>query len=199
MQSRKLTDLTSFKHLALVTAILLSATAFGGELAPTIDTFDNAANNSLGYQRQLITDTVAGGSSTATQTLANGVVTLKGEIVPARGQLGWVSYVVPLDAQGGAQDASAFEGVLLRVKLNKGNLSVSVNSTEVTNFDYHAAPIAVIQDGEFHTLKVPFNSLKRAWSEQTVLNPETVNGISIVAYAVQQDSFDFALDSISFY
>ena len=199
MQSRKLTDLTSFKHLALVTAILLSATAFGGELAPTIDTFDNAANNSLGYQRQLITDTVAGGSSTATQTLANGVVRLKGEIVPARGQLGWVSYVVPLDAQGGAQDASAFEGVLLRVKLNKGNLSVSVNSTEVTNFDYHAAPIAVIQDGEFHTLKVPFNSLKRAWSEQTVLNPETVNGISIVAYAVQQDSFDFALDSISFY
>lgn len=195
----KPTKVTMLKKLTFMATVVCASSAFAAPLAPQIDTFDDAANNHLNLPRQLLTDAVMGGGSTATQSIEKGVVTLEGEIVPARGQLGWVSYVLPLDAEGGAQDASPYEGVLLRVKLTKGNLSVSVNSAEVTNFDYHAAPITVTQDGEFHEVKVPFASLKRAWSEQTPLNPESVNGISIVAYAVQPERFDVSLDSVSFY
>ncbi|WP_232301209.1 CIA30 family protein [Gilvimarinus agarilyticus] len=192
-------NVTILKKLTFMAAVVCASSAFAAPLAPHVDTFDDVANNQLNLPRQLLTDAVMGGGSSATQSVERGVVTLQGEIVPARGQLGWVSYVLPLDIEGGAQDASPYEGVVLRVKLTKGNLSVSVNSTEVTNFDYHAAPITVTQDGEFHEVKVPFASLKRAWSEQAPLNPKTVNGISIVAYAVQPEPFDVSLDSVSFY
>jgi hypothetical protein len=69
----------------------------------------------------------------------------------------------------------------------------------VTNYDYHAAPIAVAADGKFHEVKIPFESMKRAWSEQTPLNTATLNSLSIVAFSLQPASFDFELDEVSFY
>lgn len=189
----------SFKHLALAAVLAVSGFALGDSLPVLIDSFDGTENNSLGLQRQLMTDSVAGGGSTATYSVVAGAASVKGDITPARGQLGWVSFVLPLDEAGHPQNADSYEGVLLTVKLHKGNLSVSVNSTDVTNFDYHAAPITVTTDGEFHHVKVPFTALKRAWSEQTPLNAAAINGISIVAYAVKPESFEFALDEIRFY
>ncbi len=81
----------------------------------------------------------------------------KGDIIPARGQPGWASTVLLLDPQGLPQDASAYDGIVLRVRLNKGNLSISANSSEITNFDYHAAPLICPSDGEFHEVKIPFS------------------------------------------
>ncbi|MDO3384779.1 CIA30 family protein [Gilvimarinus sp. SDUM040013] len=199
MKSPKPLSFVALKSVALATALVLSGSVFADALPPLVDSFDDATNNDLGLPRQLMTDSVAGGQSTATHSVDAGVVVVKGDITPARGQLGWASFVLPLDGQGQPQDADAYEGVLLKVKLNKGNLSVSVNSTEVTNFDFHASPVTVTNDGEFHEVKVPFDSLKRAWSEQTPLNAATVNAISIVAYGVQPESFNFVLDEVSFY
>lgn len=199
MKLPQLIKTVAIKSAALSAALVLSTASFAGALPELVDSFDDATNNSLGFQRQLVTDAMAGGKSTATHSVEEGVAVVKGDITPARGQLGWASFVLPLDDQGRGQDADAYEGVLLKIKLTKGNLSVSVNSTEVTNFDFHAMPVTVTNDGEFHEVKVPFNSLKRAWSEPTPLNAETVNAISIVAYGVQPESFNFALDEVSFY
>ncbi|MDO6746709.1 CIA30 family protein [Gilvimarinus sp. 1_MG-2023] len=199
MHKHSLTKIASLKSIALAATLSLSGVAWGGTLPPVVDTFDKPENNSLGLPRQLITDSLAGGGSTAQHTIAEGVITVDGEITPARGQLGWVSLVLPLDVQGGSQNAQPYTGILLSVKLNKGVLSVTVNGSEIQNHDYHAAPVTVTNDGEFHQVKVPFESLKRAWSEQTPLNTGAINGISIVAYAMQPERFSFALDQVSFY
>ncbi|MDO3383677.1 CIA30 family protein [Gilvimarinus algae] len=199
MKARTLTPVAPIKSLALAALLTLSATALAEPLKPLVDDFATAGNNSLGLQRQYISDSVAGGASTMNHTLADGVLTVSGEIVPARGQLGWTSCALPLNAQGLAQNAAAYQGVLLRIKVSEGNVSLTVNSTEVTNFDYHAAPLAVPADGQFHEVKVPFSSLQRAWSEQIPLNPSTLNGLSIVAYSPQAAPFEYQLDEVRFY
>jgi len=164
-----------------------------------IDDFNDATNNSLGIARQFINDTMAGGNTTTEINVAEGVMRLKGEIDPPRGQPGWASSVFHLDPQGQPLDASEFDGIRLLVKINAGNISISANSIEVTNFDYHAAQVVVAADGKFHEIKIPFKSMKRAWSEQTSLNTKTINGLSIVAFALQKANFDFEVDEVSFY
>lgn len=199
MNPQKTGHLIVAKYLFLATLLSLSCTSMGGSLSPVIDDFSDATNNNLGIARQYLNDTLAGGSTTTTQEVAQGIITAKGEIIPPRGQPGWASIVLPLDPHSLPQDASTFEGVRLLIKINGGNVSISANSTEITNFDYHAAPITVTADGKFHEIKIPFTAMKRAWSEQTPLNTRTLNSLSIVAFGLQKSAFDFALDEVSFY
>lgn len=189
----------SSKHLSVLALLTFSSASFSGSLNPLIDDFSDATNNNLSIPRQFLNDTLAGGSTTTAQEVAKGIITAKGEIIPPRGQPGWASMILPLDSQSLPKDASAFEGVRLLIKINSGSMSISANSTEITNFDYHAAPIAVTADGKFHEVKVPFVTMKRAWSEQTPLNTKTINSLSIVAFGLQKSTFDFAVDEVSFY
>ncbi len=168
-------------------------------LASLVDDFSSPEVNSAGVARQFLSDSMAGGSTSMTPEVSDGILSVSGEIAPPRGQPGWASSVLILDPQGLPQDASQFEGVRLRIRINKGMLSVSVNSTDVTNFDYHAATIKAKADGEFHEVKIPFESMKRAWSEQTMLNTKTIQSLSIVAFDVQNGTYDFELDEVSFY
>jgi len=187
------------RHLSLVAILTFSSASFGGGLSPLIDDFSDATNNNLVIPRQFLNDTLAGGSTTTAQEVVQGIITAKGEIIPPRGQPGWASMILPLDSQSLPKDASAFEGVRLLIKINSGSMSISANSTEITNFDYHAAPIAVAADDKFHEVKIPFAAMKRAWSEQSPLNTKTINSLSIVAFGLQKSSFDFAVDEVSFY
>lgn len=189
-----------FRQCITATAfITFSGICFSGSLSPLVDDFNDAEKNSLGIQRQYMNDSVAGGSTTTKHSVSQGVLSVSGEIVPPRGQPGWASSVLLLEQQGLPQDISAFHGIRLLVKVNKGNLTISANSSEVTNFDYHSAPVAVAPDGKYHEVKIPFTSMKRAWSEQTKLNTKTLTGLSIVAYSLQADTFEFEVDEVSFY
>ena len=141
------------KTLTLAALFAFSGTSFGQSLSPLVDDFSDAKNNSLGIQRQFINDTVAGGKTTTQQSVSQGVISIKGKLDPARGQPGWASTVLPLGDQNQPQDASAFEGIRLLVKINSGSFTVSANSTKITNFDYHAAPIATTADVKFHEVK----------------------------------------------
>ena len=98
-----------------------------------IDDFSDAKNNSLGIARQFLNDTVAGGNTTTEINVDEGVIRLKGEIVPPRGQPGWASSIFLLDPQGQPSDASEFDGVRLLVKVNVGNISISANSKSFTS------------------------------------------------------------------
>lgn len=186
---------------ALVVATLIAAPGHdvAAGMSSLVDDFSNADVNSLGVERQFLNDTMTGGSTSMSPTVSGGVLSVSGEIAPPRGQPGWASSVLVLDPMGLPKDLSAFEGIRLLVKVNKGNLSVSANSTDVTNFDYHAAPVMAKPDGEFHEVKIPFKSMKRAWSEQTALNRKTIASLSIVAFDVQKAAYDFELDEVSFY
>lgn len=173
--------------------------AIAGTLDPTVDDFSDPNTNSLGIGRQYIDDTTAGGQTTTIHSVDGGILSAKGEILPPRGQPGWASAVLLLDPQGLPQNASAYEGIRLLVRINKGNLSISANSSEITNFDFHAAQVSRQSDDEFHEVKIPFTQMKRAWSEQTPLNTKTLTSISLVAFDLQKGSFDFEIDEVSFY
>ena len=187
------------QSLTAITLLAISGGALAEQLTPMVDDFSHSTENTLGQPRQFMNDTLSGGNTTAQQTIENGVLHVKGDIVPPRGQPGWASSVLPLAAMGVPQDASEYQGVRLLVRVNHGNLTLSANSTEITNFDYHAAPVIVTADGEFHEVKIPFEAMKRGWSEQVQLNTGTLNSLSIVAYSLQPDSFDFEVDEVSFY
>ncbi len=185
--------------LCSTSLLAFSSVSVAGSAIPLIDDFDNNTNNSLGLPRQFINDTMVGGSTQTKLDVENGVLRLSGEIVPPRGQPGWASTVLLLDGEGKPIDASNYTGIRMMVKINNGSISMSANSIEVDNFDYHSSVVMAPSDGEFHELKIPFDSLKRTWSEQTELNPQTINSISIVAFSVQKSTFDYEIDEISFY
>ena len=185
--------------LFAIAAMLLPVCAYANELPEMVDNFSHQSENSLGVQRQFMNDTVAGGSSESEVTVQGGKIHLTGNLIPPRGQPAWASSILLLDAQGKPMDASGYQGIRLKVKINQGLMSVSANSAKVENFDYHAAPVLLKADGEFHEVKLPFASMKRAWSEQTTLDASTLNSLSIVAYAMQQSAYDFVIDEIGFY
>ncbi|MBR9791979.1 MAG: hypothetical protein GYB58_09565 [Gammaproteobacteria bacterium] len=179
--------------------MLLPACVYAKELPELVDNFSHQSRNSLGVQRQFMNDTVAGGSSESEVTVRGGQMHLSGKLIPPRGQPAWASSILLFDAQGKPMDASGFEGIRLKVKISQGLMSVSANSAEVENFDYHAAPVLIKADNKFHEVKLPFTSLKRAWSEQTTLDASTLNSLSIVAFAMQPSTYDFVIDEIGFY
>lgn len=185
--------------LFAIAAMLLPVCAYANELPEMVDNFSHQSQNSLGVQRQFMNDTVAGGSSESEVTVQGGKIHLTGNLIPPRGQPAWASSILLLDAQGKPMDASGYQGIRLKVKINQGLMSVSANSAKVENFDYHAAPVLLKADGEFHEVKLPFASMKRTWSEQTTLDASTLNSLSIVAYAMQQSAYDFVIDEIGFY
>lgn len=183
---------------ALFLSIAGSASA-AGSLEKAVDDFSDAQRNNIGIERLFIDDTTAGGQTTPTYEITDGILSAKGEISPPRGQPGWASAILLLDPQGTPMDASQYEGIRLLVRVNKGILSISANSSEITNYDYHASTIARHADGAFHEVKIPFSSMKRAWSAQTKLNPSTLASISLVAFGMQKGTFDYEVDEISFY
>lgn len=189
-----------FLIVACSTSFLaVSGSSIAGPKNALIDDFSDNTNNSIGLPRQFMDDTMVGGATQTKLKVDSGVLHLSGEIVPPRGQPGWASTVLLLDGEGKPIDASQYKGIRMLVKINSGSLSVSANSTEVTNFDYHTSPVMAPSDGKFHEIDIPFDSLKRGWSEQTSLNTKTINSVSIVAFSLQKAPFDYQIDEVTFY
>jgi hypothetical protein len=199
MKTRSVRAFLRSPGFAVAAMFLAAGTSSGESVSPLVDDFSDAQNNSLGIQRQFVDDRSTGGSTTTDTSVSEGVLAVRGEISPPRGQPGWSSTVQLLDPQGQPRDLSEFEGVRLRLKITAGMISVSANSAEVTNFDYHAARVVAESDDEFHEVRIPFKSMQRAWSEQTPLNTSSISSLSIVAFGVQKGTYEFELDEIGFY
>ena len=164
-----------------------------------LDDYSDPKTNKNGVERLLIDDKSAGSKSQASQKCENGVLTVKGELVPGRGVPAFISEISLLNVDGKPKDLSVYQGVRLRVKVTKGILIVQVGSSDIQNFDYHgSAPIAG-KRAEFQEVRIPFKELKRAWSEQTALNPKSITSVNLVSFGVAKDSFEYAVDEIGFY
>src|SRR5262249_1128173 len=164
-----------------------------------LDDYSDPKLNKNGVARLLIDDKAAGSSSKATQKCENGVLSVKGDLVPGRGVPGFISQVSLLCADGKSKDLSGYQGVRLRVKVTKGILCVQVGSSEITNYDYHtSAPIAG-KRGEFQEIRIPFKDLKRGWSEQTALNLKSITSVNLVSFGLAKDSFAYEVAELGFY
>lgn len=199
MNCSKLVSPIIFVIVGIVLLLTTALPAHAEPVGPIVDDFSDATKSSLGIDRYFIDDTSAGGKTRTEHSVSDGVLSVRGEIEPPRGQPGWASTVFVLDPDELPQDASDYEGVRLRIRINKGTLSVSANSAEITNFDFHASVVTRQSDGEFHEVKLPFAQMKRVWSEQTPLNTESLVSLSVVAFALQKGSFDFEIAEVSFY
>ncbi len=188
----------SVRNLLTLAMAMMPLFGIANPVPEIIDDFSDENLNQLGFPRMVIEDTAVGGKSTYIQTVASGAISMKGDLVPPRGQPGWVSLVFPLSPDGSPVDLSAYEGVRLRIRVQQGMLSLSVNSTEVVNYDYHAALLEA-GGAKYSELKIPFKSLKRAWSEATSLNTQTIASISLTAVGIQPGAFAYELAEIGFY
>ncbi len=186
---------------ALITTLLAlgSITARASTTPALLDDFSDSKRNSHGIERLLIDDKGAGSQSHATLKCANGVLTVEGELVPGRGVPAFISLVSLLSPDGKPHDLTGYEGVRLRVKPGKGLLTVQVSSTEIQNFDYHTSAPIVGKRGEFTEIRMPFKDMKRAWSEQTVLNLKLITSINLVSFGLAKDDFAYEVDEIGFY
>ena len=128
---------------ALLAALLLAtlAPAIAEPVDALLDDFSDAAQSSLGTPRIFLDDTSAGGRTEVRHSVSDGRLFVSGQITPPRGQPGWASTVLLLDAEGLPRDASRYSGLRLRLRIKSGNLSVSANSAAIDNYDYHAAVI----------------------------------------------------------
>lgn len=163
-----------------------------------LDDFSHAARSSVGATRLLIDDKGLGSQSSATQTCTNGVVTVKGSLVPGRGVPAFISFVLLVAPDAKPRDLGQYEGIRLRLKITAGLISVQAGSSEITNHDYHTSPLAV-KGADFQELRVPFKDMKRAFSEQTPLNLKTIVSINLVAFGMAKSDFSYEVDEISFY
>jgi hypothetical protein len=183
-----------------VILLLLAAgnPARGAAASALVDDFANPQQTARGAMRLLFTDKDAGSQSQATQRCADGLLVVQGELKPGRGAPAFISIPLLLSADAKPEDASAYQGIRLRVKLTQGTLTVQVGSADVDNYDYHSAPVAA-KRGEFVEVRVPFADLKRAWSAQTPLNVRMVTSVNLVAFAMAPGAFAFEVDEIGFY
>lgn len=195
---KKIGRKTYLATLTSIAALVFSAASWAGDASALLDDFSNTTRTSIGADRIIMADTTAGGGSSIDQKLTDGVLASVGEIVPARGQPGWVSMVLLTSPNGEAVDLSQYEGIRMRVRVGKGMLSVSANSSEVVNYDYHASIVPHTGDG-IEEVFIPFKDMKRAWSEQTSLNSATIVSVSLVAVGMQKGSFDYDVDEVGFY
>ena len=189
----------------LATTLITALFAFGSiavqaATAPMLlDDYSDPTRNKNGVERLLIDDKALGSKSQATQKCENGVLSVKGDLVPGRGVPAFISEVSLLSADGKPKDLTGCQGVRLRVKVTKGILCVQVSSSEIANFDYHTgAPIAG-KRGEFQEVRIPFKEMKRAWSEQTVLNLKSITSVNLVSFGLAKDAFAYEVDEIGFY
>ncbi|MEO6003248.1 MAG: CIA30 family protein [Opitutus sp.] len=190
--SKKACFLAGFLFAGLGSSVATAAPA-----TLLIDDFSEVKRN--GTDRPLFNDKDVGSHSEATQSCEKGVLVVKGELVPGRGVPAFISVPLLLAADMKPQDMSPYEGVRLRVKVNKGILSVQVASADVTNFDYHTGGPVATPGGGFQEVRLPFKAMKRGWSEQTALNLKSITSVNLVAFGMAKDAFSFEVDEIGFY
>ena len=120
----------------LITALLaLGSIAVQAAPPMLLDDYSDPTRNKNGVERLLIDDKAIGSKSQATQKCENGVLSVKGDLVPGRGVPAFISEVSLLSADGKPKDLTGCQGVRLRVKVTKGILCVQVSSSEIANFD----------------------------------------------------------------
>lgn len=187
-------------------AILIAALLALASLVPQaaaapilLDDYSDPKRNKNGVERLLVDDKAAGSTSQATQKCENGVLAVKGDLVPGRGVPAFISHVSLLSADGKANDLTGSQGVRLRVKVTRGILCVQVASSEITNFDYHTSAPIKGKRGEFQEVRIPFKEMKRAWSEQTALNLNAITSVNLVSFGMAKDAFAYEVDEIGFY
>lgn len=164
-----------------------------------LDDYSDPNRNKNGVERLMFDDKAAGSRSRATRKCENGVLVVRGDLVPGRGVPAFVSQVSLLSADGKPKDLTGFQGVRLRVKVIQGILCVQVGSSEVTNFDYHTGSPILGKGGGFREVRVPFVEMKRSWSAPTRLNPKTITSVNLVSFGMSPDAFAYEVDEIGFY
>lgn len=185
--------------ILIATLFTLGSIAVQAAAPLLLDDYSDPKHNKNGVERLLIDDKGAGSSSQATQKCENGVLLVKGELVPGRGVPAFISAVSLLSADGKPKDLTGYQGIRLRVKVTKGILCVQVSSSEITNYDYHTSTPITGKRGEFQEVRIPFKDMKRSWSEQIALNLKSITSVNLVSFSMAKDAFAYEVDEIGFY
>src|SRR5437868_12045541 len=125
MKLKLIPSFPASRSTAVATIMLTALLSFGSMAAHAaaapmlLDDYSDPTRNKNGVERLLIDDKAVGSKSQATQKCENGVLTVKGDLVPGRGVPAFISEVSLLSADGKPKDLTGYQGVRLRVKVTK--------------------------------------------------------------------------------
>ncbi len=164
-----------------------------------IDDFSAADGVSkLGTSWQGFTDQVMGGRSTMQVGYRDHddkpVLFLAGE-VRLENNGGFIQVRLPL-AEGGSFDASAWQGIRLRVRATPGPYYLHLRTRDTRRpWAYYRAPIPVSES--WQVVDIPFSAFERE-SLRAALDLEQLRSLGIVAYGERFDA-EIEVASIEFY
>ncbi|MEM6343834.1 MAG: CIA30 family protein [Bacteroidota bacterium] len=160
----------------------------------TISDFSEAKQN-----WQALSDQIQGGASSVETNIADGIFKMKGKLqTTQRMPFGWVLISHDFDSNRQPVNISAFEGIKIRYKLNKGNMYVSLSDERITNFDYHAF---VLEGGEgWQEVQIPFSEMGQTFSRPAMeWLGEKIIAINFGASGAQPMEFEMEVDWVVFY
>ncbi|MEL6853376.1 MAG: CIA30 family protein [Bacteroidota bacterium] len=144
-----------------------------------------------------ISDKSQGGNSVIRMKVAEEKAHIQGSLKPRQGGFGWAGLSHEFVGAGKPVDLSAYTGIKLRLKINKGSVYVSMQDMRVTNFDYHMSMLPR-GTGEWQEVELPFDKFRQFFSDPISWDGKAVQGLMVGASGMAGD-FDFEIDYIKLY
>jgi imidazolonepropionase-like amidohydrolase len=158
----------------------------------------NVVTVSRFVRRTLENDSVMGGSSTMSTTLADGALQVRGRLVPRNGIPAFAGITLTMgDANSPPFDVTSFKGIRIRIKPAAGPILLRLVTSTVKNYDYHGKVIE--NSKEWATLDIPFSEFTQLWSQPVPWTGKDFRGVQLWASGVFPGDYDFSVDSIEFY
>lgn len=145
----------------------------------------------------LESDSSFGGTSSVSAVRTGGTMRVRGALAPGNGRPGIAGVTFQFDSAGAPFDVSAFDGVRLRIRVDKGTPTLKLLSAGIRNYDYHTGFLAV-KPG-MNTIDIPFASCRQLFSAQVPWTGLDMLGLAVWDVAMTPERYDFTIDSIELY
>ncbi len=163
-----------------------------------VDDFASGSlTSALGTAWRVVTDEALGGTSTAEASVSDGALHVEASLRPGPAGIGFVELVLPLDATGAPRDVSDWDGVRVRLRVQRGPLALKLQTEDVGNADHHAVLLEPHEDVQELTL--PFTGFRQLWSAPVPWTGRRVLAVALSSGGVDAAEVAYEVEAIAWY
>ena len=146
-----------------------------------------------------MTDKVRGGASTFSLVEREKTGHFSGKLSPtSNNPYAWAGSTMALASGNTPQDLSAFKGVKVKVKVEKGDVYISLPISDVKNYDFHMFTLKA--EVGWQEVEIPFTSFQQYFLNPKIeLTGKNIIGITLGASGMQAGEFSFEIEYIDLY
>ena len=188
------------KKLTLSTLIAISTLTLNSNATADDSVLAYPFSADSGKYWQYVSDRVMGGISDGQVTLEQDgdmyYARLTGNVSTANNG-GFIQLRAGVSFANSEKDGKNLQGVRLNVRGNGETYYIHIRTDESWSpSDYYATTFKANSDWQM--IDLPFNSFKRRWSKDSVLDPKKIRSFGIVAYGRDHVS-DISVSTLEFY